>query len=120
MVLEPREQKRAGAVGVDPQVPAGKRRARLADVDRPVRPDHGRVGVAVGDQLVAPQLSAVVAVLEHEPADLFAGEPVAPQAVGAGQALLDHLKPEPGPQRALGALVADDPREALERLAPRS
>ena len=67
----------------------------------PLEPTIVRVRVAVGHQLVAPQLAAVVAVLEHQPPDLVAGELVAAHAVGAGEAALDHLQAEAGPQRAL-------------------
>ena len=72
--------------------------------------------LAEGRELVAPQLARVLAVVEHDVLELLARELVAGPAVGAGQPLLRHHEARPLAQRALGALVADDPVESLQRL----
>jgi hypothetical protein len=69
-----------------------------------------RLRAAEGDEVVAHELAGVLAVVEHRVLQRAARERA------LGEVLLDDAQAEAGAQRALGALVADDPREALERL----
>ena len=113
---EAAEQDRAAGVEVVVQVPCAQHRTCLADVDRAARARHDGRCLAEVRKLVAPQLAGVLAVVEHDVLELAARELVAGPAVGAGQPLLRHHEARPLAQRALGALVADDPVESLERL----
>jgi hypothetical protein len=91
------EQQRAARVEVVAHVPGAQDRAR---------PLGARRLLAHGDGLVAPQLAGVLAVVEDR---VHHGLLRVLDAV-------DHEQPDARAQRAGGALVADDPREALQAL----
>jgi hypothetical protein len=101
------EQQRAARVEVVVQVPRGQHRAGLRDVDRAARPEQHRRLLAHGDQLVAPQLARVLAVVEDRIRQLAEREL---------PAVLHDPEAEPLAQRSRRALVPDHAAEALEPL----
>ena len=118
---EAAEQDRAPRVEVVVHVPRTQHRACLADVHRAARADHRRVAVSQNVASSSRHSSPAYWRLSNTMSwscwrvNLSPGRPSVPV-----EPLLRHHEARPLAQRALGALVADDPVEALQRAAPDS